>query len=44
MDPLTTGVAVITPTVVLDNSYLRFNLISGYLKTWNPVPLFENFT
>ena len=36
--PLTTGVAVIIPTDVLANSYFKFNFISGYLNTWNPVP------
>ena len=27
-----------TPTSVFFSSYVKFNLISGYLKTWNPVP------
>ena len=42
IEPLTTGVAVITPTLVFDNSYFKFNLTSGYLNTWNPVPWSEN--
>ena len=44
ISPLTTGVAVIIPTVVFDNSYFKFNLISGNLNTWNPVPWSANLT
>ena len=33
ISPLTIGVAVIIPTVVFDNSYFKFNLISGNLNT-----------
>ena len=33
-----------TPTSVFANSYFKFNFISGYLKTWKPVPWSENLT
>ena len=44
ISPLTTGVAVMTPTVVFANSYFKFSLISGNLNTWNPVPWSINLT
>ena len=42
MLPLRTGVAVITPTSVLANSYFKFNLMSGNLNTCKPVHWLEN--